>query len=140
MTGHAKHTFGRQNQGCGPDHIIPEMATTAVFEMNRQVGVHQVDKRGIARSGVMIRHLVMPNRIAGTKKFVKWVVSNLPQLTYVNIMAQYQVDYKAFEYPQIARGITAQEFLEAMDWAEKYGLTQLDPRSVRNRDVYTKSG
>jgi putative pyruvate formate lyase activating enzyme len=118
----------------------PEMATAAVFEMNRQVGVHQMDKRGIARRGVMIRHLVMPNRVAGTKKFVKWVAANLPQPTYVNIMSQYHVDYKAFEYPQIARGITVQEFLEAMDWAEKYGLTHLDPRSVRIRDLYIKSG
>jgi len=117
----------------------PEMATTAVFEMNRQVGVHQVDARGIARRGVMIRHLVMPNRIAGTKKFVKWVSANLPHLTYVNIMAQYQVAYKAFEYPQIARGITVQEFLEAMDWTEKSGLKRLDPRSIQIRDVYSKS-
>jgi len=117
----------------------PEVATAAVFEMNRQVGVHQVDKRGIALTGVMIRHLVMPNRIAGTKKFVKWVAENLPQYTYVNIMSQYHVDYKAFEYPEIARGITIQEFLEAMDWAEKYGLTGLDPRSVRIRDLYTNS-
>lgn len=115
----------------------PEMATAAVFEMNRQVGVHQVDRRGIARRGVMIRHLVMPNRVAGTKKFVKWVAENLPKLTYVNIMSQYHVDYKAYEYPEIARGITVQEFLEAMDWAEKYGLTSLDPRSVRIRDFYT---
>ena len=97
----------------------PEVAKAAVFEMNRQVGVHQVDKRGIARRGLMIRHLVMPNRIAGTKKFVKWVAENLPQHTYVNIMPQYQVAYKAFECPEIARGITVQEFLEAMDWAEK---------------------
>jgi putative pyruvate formate lyase activating enzyme len=108
--------------------------------MNRQVGVHQVDKRGIARRGLMIRHLVMPNRVAGTKKFVKWVAENLPQPTYVNIMSQYHVDYKAFEYPEIARGITIQEFLEAMDWAEKYGLTSLDPRSVRDREVYNKQG
>ncbi|MGD2187258.1 MAG: radical SAM protein [Desulfobacterales bacterium] len=118
----------------------PEMATAAVLEMNRQVGVHQVDGRGIARKGVMIRHLVMPNRVAGTKKFVKWVAANLPKLTYVNIMSQYHVDYKAYEYPEIARGITVQEFLEAMDWTEKYGLTRLDPRSVRIRDFYTKSG
>jgi putative pyruvate formate lyase activating enzyme len=82
----------------------------------------------------------MPNRIAGTKKFVKWVAENLPQHTYVNVMPQYHVDYKAFEYPEIARGITVQEFLEAMDWAEKYGLTQLDPRSVRIREIYSKSG
>ncbi len=118
----------------------PEMATAAVFEMNRQVGVHQVDTRGIAQRGVMIRHLVMPNRVAGTQKFVEWVAENLPQTTYVNIMSQYHVDYKAFEYPEIARGITVQEFLEAMDWAEKSGLTSLDPRSLRVREVYIKQG
>ena len=118
----------------------PEVASAAVFEMNRQVGVHQTDNQGIAHRGLMIRHLVMPNRVAGTKKFVKWVAENLPQSTYVNIMSQYHVDYKAFEYPEIARGITAQEFLEAMDWAEKYGLTGLDPRSVRVRDFYTNKG
>ena len=117
----------------------PETATAAVFEMNRQVGVHQVDKKGIARKGLMIRHLVMPNRVAGTKKFAKWVAENLPQHTYVNIMPQYHVDYKAFEYPEISRGITMPEFLEAMEWAEKYGLTGLDPRSVRIRDLYKES-
>jgi putative pyruvate formate lyase activating enzyme len=108
--------------------------------MNRQVGVHQVNKRGIANRGLIIRHLVMPNRVAGTRAFVKWVAENLPKNTYVNIMSQYHVDYKAFEYPEIARGITVQEFLEAMDWAEKSGLTQLDPKSLRIRDFFTKSG
>ena len=81
----------------------------------------------------------MSNQVAGTKKFVKWVAETLPQPTYVNIMSQYHVDYKAFEYPEIARGITVREFLEAMDWAEKSGLTLLDPRSVRIRDLYAKS-
>ena len=118
----------------------PERAAAAVFEMNRQVGVHQVDSRGIACRGLMIRHLVMPNRVAGTKKFVKWVAENLPKLTYVNMMSQYHVDYKAYEYPDIARGITVEEFLEAMDWAEECGLTGLDPRSIRVRDFYTNSG
>ena len=117
----------------------PEMATASVLEMNWQVGSHQVDQRGVARRGLMIRHLVMPNRVAGTKKFVRWVAENLAQPTYVNIMAQYHVDYRAYEYPEIARGITAQEFLEAMHWAEIHGLTDLDPRSVRTRDFYTKA-
>jgi len=117
----------------------PEVATAAVFEMNRQVGVYQVDHRGIALSGMIIRHLVMPNRVAGTRAFVKWVAESLPQATYVNIMSQYHVDYKAFEYPEIARGITVQEFLEAMDWAEKSGLTQLDPKSLRIRDFFLES-
>ena len=117
----------------------PEVATAAVFEMNRQVGVHQADKHGVARKGLMIRHLVMPNRIAGTKKFLRWVAENLPQTTYINIMSQYHVDYRAFEYPEIARGITVQEFLEAMDWAEEYGLKILDPRSLRVREFYIQS-
>jgi uncharacterized Fe-S radical SAM superfamily protein PflX len=54
-------------------------------------------------------------------------------------MSQYHVDYKAYEYPDIARGISVQEFLEAMEWTETYGLTGLDPRSVRIRELYKKS-
>ncbi|MCX8116766.1 MAG: radical SAM protein [Desulfobacterota bacterium] len=107
----------------------PEVVKKAVLEMHRQVGVHQMDSKGIALRGVMIRHLVMPNRVAGTEKFVKWVAENLPKNTYVNIMAQYRVEYKAYEHPEIARGITVQEFLEAMEWARAYGLTNLDPHS-----------
>ena len=116
----------------------PEVTQEAIAEMNRQVGVHKTDGEGVATRGVMIRHLVMPNRVAGSEKFVKWVANNLPRSTYVNIMPQYHVAYKAFEYPEIARGITVQEFLEAMDWAEKHGLTNLDPRSVSVRDYYRK--
>ena len=59
------------------------------------IGLHRTDENGIALSGVMIRHLVMPNRAAGTEKFVRWVAANLPKSTYVNIMHQYHVVYKA---------------------------------------------
>ena len=114
----------------------PEVTKKAILEMNRQVGILKLDKQGIATRGVIIRHLVMPNRVAGTEKFVRWVAEALPKSTYVNIMAQYRVEYKAFDYPEISRGITAQEFLEAMDWAEGYGLTNLDPQSVANRNFY----
>jgi len=114
----------------------PEVTKKAVIEMNRQVGELKFDKKGIALRGLMIRHLVMPNRVAGSEKFVKWVADNLPKSAYVNIMAQYRVEYKAFNYPEIARGITVQEFLEAMEWAEKYGLTNLDPQSVVLRNFY----
>jgi putative pyruvate formate lyase activating enzyme len=114
----------------------PEVAKKAIIEMNRQVGELLIDKRGIGIRGLIIRHLVMPNRVAGTEKFVRWVAESLPKSTYVNIMPQYRVDYKAFDYPEIARGITVQEFLEAMDWAEEYGLTNLDPKSVAVRNFY----
>ena len=116
----------------------PERAKKAIIEMNRQVGTHLTDKHGIALRGLMIRHLVMPNRVAGTEKFVRWVAGAVSNSTYVNIMPQYRVDYKAFEYPRISRGITMQEFLEAMGWAEQHGLTNLDPHSVAVRDLYAR--
>ena len=114
----------------------PELAKKAIIEMNRQVGKLLIDKRGIALRGLIIRHLVMPNRVAGTEKLVKWIAETLPKSTYVNIMSQYHVDYKAFDYPEISRGITVEEFLEAMDWAKKYGLTNLDPQSLAVTKFY----
>jgi putative pyruvate formate lyase activating enzyme len=111
----------------------PIVARRAILEMHRQVGRQRLDRQGVARGGLMIRHLVMPNRVAGTQQFVRWVAENLPRNTYVNIMHQYHVDYKAFEYPEIWRAISAEEFLEAMDWAEECGLTHLDPHSLKVR-------
>jgi len=60
-------------------------------------------------------------RVAGTKEFVEWVAASLPKSTYINIMHQYHVDYKAFEYPEICRGISSAEYLEAIEWAEPAG-------------------
>jgi len=114
----------------------PDVAKKAIMEMHRQVGVHEVDSKGMAVRGVMIRHLVMPNQVAGTEKFVQWVAESLPKSTYVNIMPQYRVEYKAFEYPKIWRRITVEEYLEAMRWAEEHGLTNLDPRSIDMRNLY----
>jgi len=114
----------------------PEVTKRAIVEMNRQVGELLTDHRGIALQGLIIRHLVMPNRVAGTEKFVRWVAKALPKSTYVNIMPQYHVEYKAFDYPKISRGITTQEFMEAIEWAEKYGLTNLDLKSVAVRNFY----
>ena len=116
----------------------PEASKEAVLEMHRQVGLHWIDGRGIAERGLMIRHLVMPNRVAGTEKFIRWVAENLPESTYVNIMPQYYPDYEAFGYPEIWRRINVQEYLEAMHWADEYGLTNLDPVSIKTRNFYAK--
>ncbi len=116
----------------------PERAKKAIAEMHRQVGELKVDKRGIAMRGLIIRHLVMPNRVAGTKEFVRWVAEALPKSTYVNIMSQYRVEYKAYDYPEIARGVTVREFLEAVGWAKKYGLTNLDNKTISLWNYYQK--
>jgi len=126
----AKYSAGAYN--------YPDVTARAIIEMNRQVGELKVDQRGIAFRGLIIRHLVMPNRVAGTEKFVKWVAENLPKSTYVNIMAQYRVEYRAYEYPEIARAITVKEFMEAVEWAKKYGLTNLDYQTMMLWNFYQK--
>ena len=116
----------------------PERAQEAVLEMHAQVGKHRINNHGIAPRGLMIRHLVVPNNEAGTEKFVRWVAENLPKSTYVNIMHQYYPDYKALEYPEIDRRISVQEYLDAMRWADEYGLTNLDQQSIRMKKIYIK--
>lgn len=102
----------------------PHYAKIAVKEMYRQVGDLKV-KRGIAVRGLILRHLVMPNRIAGTEEFLKFVAENLSETTYLNIMKQYRPEYKAFEYPKIARRLKRSEYAETLRWAKKYGLNRL---------------
>jgi len=103
----------------------PHHAKLALKEMYRQVGDLKVDSRGIAVRGLMVRHLILPNRIAGTEKFLKFVAENLSKTTYINIMNQYRPEYKASEYPEIARRIKRTEYNDAIKWAKKYGLTRL---------------
>jgi len=119
-----------------PDY--PELAQQSIVEMHRQVGDLVTNERGYALRGLMVRHLVMPNRVAGTREFVDWVVENLSRDTYVNIMAQYRVEFRAFEYEQIARAITSHEFLEAIDWAQDAGLRNLDQRSLANAEIHRR--
>ena len=104
----------------------PAIAAAAIKEMHRQVGELQVDSRGVARRGLIIRHLVMPGNIAGTDRFVQWVAKELSSTTYVNLMAQYHPEHKAFDYPEISRRITAQEWDQARSWAEAAGLVHFD--------------
>ncbi len=104
----------------------PERAAAAIEEMHRQVGELVVDENGIALRGLIIRHLVLPNNIAGTDKFVRWVAEKLSKSTYVNIMAQYRPEHKAFQYPELSRRITAAEYSQAIRWAREAGLTRLD--------------
>ncbi|NIM59692.1 MAG: radical SAM protein [Candidatus Aminicenantes bacterium] len=103
----------------------PHHAKLALKEMYRQVGDLKLNQRGIAIRGLMVRHLILPNRIAGTEKFLKFVAENLPKTTYINIMDNYKPAYQAMEYPKIARGIRRSEYAEAIKWAKKYGLTRI---------------
>lgn len=104
----------------------PELTKAALLEMHHQVGVARPAKDGLMYRGLMIRHLVMPNRVSGTKGVVEWIAKNLPKDTYFNLMSQYRPMYKAFDYPEISRRITREEYHEAVTWAKETGLTNLD--------------
>ncbi len=104
----------------------PEVTKAAILEMNRQVGVAKSPKDGIMQRGLMIRHLVMPNNVSGSEKIMEWIGENLPKDTYVNIMAQYTPLFKAYDYPELSRRITRDEYIKVVDKAQEVGLTNLD--------------
>jgi putative pyruvate formate lyase activating enzyme len=100
----------------------PKVAAAVIREMHRQVGGVETDSNGIATRGLIIRHLVMPNNIGGTDGLVRWIAQELGKDTYLNLMAQYRPEHKAFDYPAIARRLTRDEWKQAAGWAEEAGL------------------
>jgi putative pyruvate formate lyase activating enzyme len=98
----------------------------AVAEMHRQVGDLEVDHRGVARRGLLIRHLVLPDDFAGTAEVARFVAAELSPHTYVNIMAQYRPAYMADRYGEIARPPTTEEYRAAVEQAFDAGLRRLD--------------
>ena len=93
-----------------------EVATNAIKEMLRQVGTPQLNQKGIMKKGVMVRHLVLPNHIENSKKVLHWIKKNLPNETFVSVMAQYFPTYKAKDVEKLNRKLTKQEW----DEIEKY--------------------
>jgi putative pyruvate formate lyase activating enzyme len=109
----------------------PEIAKHALLEMHRQVGVAKPADNGLMYRGLMIRHLVMPNNVSGTRGVIDWIANNLPKDTYLNIMSQYSPTYKAFDYPEISRRITREEYADAVNYAKASGLTNLEIQGYR---------
>jgi putative pyruvate formate lyase activating enzyme len=104
----------------------PEVAKAALREMHQQVGDLIIDKRGIALRGLIVRHLVLPEGIAGTGDIVNFIANEISKKTYINIMDQYHPCYKAFDHPPLDRSITGREYTEAINIAVKAGLTRID--------------
>jgi putative pyruvate formate lyase activating enzyme len=106
----------------------PAINRAAVKEMHRQVGNLQVDERGVALCGLLVRHLILPNDLAGTGEILRFLAQEISPDTYLNLMDQYRPCYKAEEYPELNRRITRSEFERAARWAEEFGLRRLDQR------------
>jgi len=104
----------------------PEINKAAIKEMHRQTGDLEINEEGVAQRGLLVRHLVLPHRLAGTKGIVNFLSKEISRSTYVNIMAQYHPCHEAFQIPSLGRRISSVEFHEAVSLAQEAGLRRLD--------------
>jgi putative pyruvate formate lyase activating enzyme len=108
----------------------------AVREMHRQVGDLAVDTERVAQRGLLVRHLILPEGLAGTDRVVRFVRDEISPRTYINVMAQYRPCYRAHDLPPLDRLPTASEYAEAVRLAEEAGLRLDEHHERRSRLVW----
>ena len=107
-----------------PDY--PDIARQAIRSMHRQVGDLEVGADGLARRGLLVRHLLMPGQGEETAAILGFLATEISPSTYVNIMAQYHPCGQAERFPEICRGVSGAEYRQALACARSLGLTRLD--------------
>lgn len=106
-----------------PDYA--EVNQAAVAEMYRQVGDLKLDNLGVARRGLLIRHLVMPQNLAGTEKIIEFVARRLSAETWINLMGQYRPCHLAHQSPPLDRRVEPDELCRVRQLAEDAGLVNV---------------
>ncbi len=117
-----KYSEAATAQRCSGPPDYPRRARQALREMQRQVGDLAVDERGIARRGLLVRHLVLPGGLAGTEEVLRFLAEEISPHCAVNIMGQYYPAYRANLYPPLDRRVSRKEVEEARDLARARGL------------------
>ncbi|MGD9016704.1 MAG: radical SAM protein [Desulfobacterales bacterium] len=110
---------------CGASDY-PEVARHALMEMHRQVGNLTTDERGVARKGMIIRHLIMPNRADETRAIMAFIANELSVDSYVNLMPQYRPCGRAREFNELSSGLTVTDIEQAVSAAKAAGLKRID--------------
>jgi putative pyruvate formate lyase activating enzyme len=113
----------------------PEAAKNAIREMHRQVGDLEIDDRGVATRGLLVRHLVLPGDLADTREAMRFLARDISPNTYVNVMDQYRPCGNAHRFSSIRRRITRDEYNKALEMAREEGVARLDDR-VRFRLLF----
>lgn len=109
----------------------PAVNQAAVREMQHQVGDLQLNARGIATRGLLVRHLLLPNNLAGSTEIFRFLAEEISTNVYLNLMDQYHPAHLAAQHPQLNRRISAQEYRQAKEAAQKAGITRLDEPTRR---------
>jgi putative pyruvate formate lyase activating enzyme len=113
----------------------PEVNRAALKEMHRQVGDLVMDGHGVAKRGLLVRHLVLPEGKAGSREVLHFLAAEISKSTYVNIMDQYRPCYNAGVFPELNRRPTVEEMEQVFRWASEEGLNRLDERPRKGRIV-----
>jgi putative pyruvate formate lyase activating enzyme len=109
----------------------PEVAQMALLEMYRQVGDLVIDETGIAKRGILLRHLVLPHGLSGTREIMRFIARHVSKNTYVNIMAQYRPCGRAGEVKELSFHLSQKDYETALQAAEEEGIRRLDRRRRR---------
>jgi putative pyruvate formate lyase activating enzyme len=104
-----------------------DVVRAAVKEMYRQVGDLELNHYGVAKRGLLLRHLVLPNRVAGSRAVLDFIAHEVSVNSYVNIMDQYRPAFRAHRYHCLNRTITSGEFREVTEYAKRLGLHRGEP-------------
>jgi putative pyruvate formate lyase activating enzyme len=113
-------TQSAQTYSGAPEY--PAHNKEAVREMHRQVGLAELDDKGIIKKGIIVRHLVLPQDISGTDIIMNFIAGELSPDTYISLMSQYLPLHKTHQFNEISRRITHKEYAQAQAIMEKYGL------------------
>lgn len=107
-----------------------EVVRPALREMHRQVGDLHIE-RGLAVRGLLIRHLALPGRLAGSQEVLRFIAEDISRDSWINLMDQYHPAYRAYDYPELARRITTGEYAEVVAYARSLGLHRGIPLDAR---------
>lgn len=105
---------------CAKDY--PQVNQMALKEMHSQVGIAKLNSDEIIESGLIIRHLVLPNNLSATGQIMRFISREIGEDTYISLMSQYFPCYKAEDYPELSRRITPREYQEATEMMYACGL------------------
>lgn len=99
-----------------------EINKSALKEMNRQAGNLVLDDNGIAKKGLIVRHMVLPGNIKNTKNVLKFIADELSKDTFVSLMSQYHNAYNSDKFSELSKGLAKEEYSKALDYFNEYGL------------------
>ncbi len=116
------------------DYVVHSRA--AILEMKRQVGDLVVDHQGIAKKGLIIRHLVLPNDLSDSEACFRFISEEIGRQTFISTMSQYFPTHKAQKYPLLSRSIRESEYEKVLGWLEKYGLDNGWVQDYSSSDYY----